>query len=207
MASESVQQQALKELFESHKWLNVLGVTKLSKVRNGETVELHFDRADGTSFSAPLDLVITQGLFRRKVFSATGYPIPNQGAATWDLCCSLMYQAAGDEIVRDSRTAETLDLLADFFSSRTEHDRAEDMDVERVRMEGLKAGTTRAFVRQDGRYVFKLSELIDHARRHGSLTKRPELVANLSLLGFDKEHTRDTRVWLSPVDFTTSVTD
>lgn len=191
------QQKAWETLPARAEWITAIQLQAIRRVRTGADVDFVFELPDST-FSVPLEMATSQQQFRKRVYSETGYMVPNQTAATWDETCMLFYLAAGEEQVNDRRNGEAIDLLLEFFERGTNKEKAEDEEAEKLLLEQIKAGTLKAFRNQQGEWCFKLAELTAHARRHGVPITRPQLVMALHDLGFEQNRSKVVRLWNSP---------
>lgn len=191
------QKEAWERLPSRAEWVPIIGLQGISRVRTGADVDFVFELTDN-SFTVPLEMATSQQQFRKRVYSETGFMIPNQTGAIWDETCMLFYLAAGNERVNDRRNGEAIDLLVDFLERGTNKDSAPDDDSEQTLLEQVRAGTLKAYRDTAGRWVFKLADLTAHARRHGVPLTRPQLVMSLHDLGFQPHRNKVVRLWTSP---------
>lgn len=191
------QREAWERLPSRAEWVPIIGLQSISRVRTGSEVDFVFVLSDN-SFSVPLEMATSQQQFRKRVYSETGFMIPNQTGAIWDETCMLFYLAAGNERVNDKRNGEAIDLLIDFLERGTSKDNAPDEESEKALLEQVRSGTLKAYRDMAGRWVFKLADLTAHARRHGIPMTRPQLVASLHDLGFEPHRNKVVRLWTSP---------
>lgn len=192
---------AWESLREDFKWikeqLNVIAITR-QQIGNDAYYVFHFGADDYLELA--VEEALSQAVFRKRIYAATGYPCPKETGDKWDRFCALIYIASGNPKILDTKTAEIEELLAMYLQGPHTVEVPADDDAIRESLSQMQAGIIRAIWYSD-RWIFRIDDLINYSRKNWQDIKRADMIQKLSAIGFERGRTDRVRYWQSPVGF------